>query len=191
MLALFTPNRPEPSPVSESMYQACLEQLAALPPELLPKLKGWLSSDVYGDQRWQDLIKVEMSSDTWSQLEVAAGYWLLQETRHCGKADWDGEFYSGYFCQAFDLFHSIRYRTPTSGSREQLVIGSKLWHDLVVGGLTHAGEMAKDEVTYRRVIFTSDEQAAAFAAMTKHLSGKAAMAGLIALQRYLQPRETD
>ena len=78
MLALFTPNRPEPSPVSESIYQACLEQLAALPPELLPKLKGWLSRDVYGDKRWQDLIKVEMSSDTWSQLEVAAGYWLLQ-----------------------------------------------------------------------------------------------------------------
>ena len=188
MLALFTPNRPEPSPVSESIYQACLEQLAALPPELLPKLKGWLSRDVYGDKRWQDLIKVEMSSDTWSQLEVAAGYWLLQEAQHCRRAAWDEEFSAGYFCQAFDLFHSIRHRT-TSGSREELVIASKLWHDLVIGGLTHAGAMALDEVTYQRVVFTSDEQAAAFAAMTEHLSGKAATAGLMALQRYLRSTE--
>jgi hypothetical protein len=188
MLAPFTSNLPEPSRVSESIYQACLEQLAAMPSQMLPKLKRWLRTDVYGDKRWQDLIKVQMDSTFWEQMDLATGYWLLQEARYCSRAIGDAEFNPSYFIQAFDLFHSIRHRRTTGGS-EELLIGSKLWHDAVIGGLNHAGAIAMDEITYEQVLFSSEEQAQRFVAMTKQLAGEAAAAGLMAVQQYLRPTE--
>ena len=190
MLAPFLPSLPEPSATSQQLYRGFLEELATLPPALMPQIRDWLLCDPYKERRWDDLIKVEMSSESWQQLDLAMGYWLFREAMGCRRATSDDLFTPGWFIQAHELFLALRHRT-TSGSREELVIGSKLWHDAVVGGLMHATCMAMDEPIYEPVVFQTRQHAEAFAAMAKDIQGKAALAGLMAVERHLHPRETD